>query len=260
MKRWMPYVVALLLVAVAFLTCACQQENTPAEPDFGTVYAQAQELGYNGSIEELVALFKGDSAYQVAQNNGYTGSEQEWLASLVGQSGDTPLVGENGNWWVSGLDTGVSAQGPQGEAGRGIDRIRLTAAEGNEDTYTIYYTDGTTQTFVVTNGKDGIDGVNGQAGAPGKGIVDIRLTQSEDGVDTYTITFSDNTTQTYTVANGKAGKDGKGIDDIALTSSQEGVDIYTITYTDGSTQTYTVTNGKDGETGKNGKDGKANGG
>ena len=42
----------------------------------------------------------------------------------------------------------------------GISSIEKTGTEGLVDTYTIYYTDGTTSTFTVTNGEDGV-GSNG---------------------------------------------------------------------------------------------------
>lgn len=49
---------------------------------------------------------EGKSAYEVAQDNGFTGTEQEWLLSL---KGSTPNIGENGNWFIEGEDTGVLA-------------------------------------------------------------------------------------------------------------------------------------------------------
>lgn len=48
----------------------------------------------------------GKSAYEIAQDNGFIGTEQEWLKSLQGQ---TPYIGENGNWFIGSLDTGTSA-------------------------------------------------------------------------------------------------------------------------------------------------------
>ncbi len=54
------------------------------------VYAQAQELGFEGSLEDLIALFKGE-------------------AGQDGQDGVTPHIGENGNWFFGELDTGVRA-------------------------------------------------------------------------------------------------------------------------------------------------------
>ena len=35
-----------------------------------------------------------------------------------GTNGNTPYIGANGNWWVGTTDTGVKAQGPQGEQGQ----------------------------------------------------------------------------------------------------------------------------------------------
>ena len=39
------------------------------------------------------------------------------FANRIGLDGDTPAIGENGNWWIGGKDTGVKAQGPQGIQG-----------------------------------------------------------------------------------------------------------------------------------------------
>lgn len=33
------------------------------------------------------------------------------MIPVPGVKGDTPYIGENGNWWISGVDTGVSAEG-----------------------------------------------------------------------------------------------------------------------------------------------------
>lgn len=53
----------------------------------------------------------GKSAYQVAVENGFKGSEKQWLESLRGEQGYTPYIGENGNWFINGEDTNVSASG-----------------------------------------------------------------------------------------------------------------------------------------------------
>lgn len=41
----------------------------------------------------------------------------EQKAELTGPSGASPYIGENGNWFVGELDTGVQAQGAQGPKG-----------------------------------------------------------------------------------------------------------------------------------------------
>lgn len=48
-----------------------------------------------------------------------------------------------------------SGSGGSGTSGRGIQKIEKTNTEGLVDTYTITYTDESTSTFTVTNGKDG---------------------------------------------------------------------------------------------------------
>lgn len=48
----------------------------------------------------------GKSAYEIAQSNGFSGSESDWLESLKGK---TPSIGDNGNWIIDGVDTGVVA-------------------------------------------------------------------------------------------------------------------------------------------------------
>jgi hypothetical protein len=48
----------------------------------------------------------GKSAYEIAVENGFLGNEEEWLNSL---HGITPHIGENNNWFIGELDTGVLA-------------------------------------------------------------------------------------------------------------------------------------------------------
>ncbi len=56
----------------------------------------------------------GESAYEIALRNGFSGNEAEWLETLQGK---TPLIGENGNWCIGGVDTGCPSRGRQGEKG-----------------------------------------------------------------------------------------------------------------------------------------------
>lgn len=53
----------------------------------------------------------GKSAYQIAVEKGFSGSEEEWISSLAGTPGETPRIGENGNWFIGAVDTGVKAGG-----------------------------------------------------------------------------------------------------------------------------------------------------
>ena len=67
-------------------------------------------------------------------------------------------------WKCTGVNTWASQgilkgdPGADGADGNGIASITKTATSGLVDTYTFTYTDGTTSTFTVTNGKDGANG------------------------------------------------------------------------------------------------------
>ena len=58
----------------------------------------------------------GKSAYDIWLEQGNEGSEQDFLESLKGTPGKAPeiTVGENGNWFVDGVDTHHKAQGESG--------------------------------------------------------------------------------------------------------------------------------------------------
>lgn len=64
-------------------------------------------------------------------------------------------------WKCTGVDTWQLLGSFKGDDGRGIDEITGPTTVGLVDTYTIVYTDGTTDTFEVHNGADGTDGTNG---------------------------------------------------------------------------------------------------
>lgn len=68
--------------------------------------------------------------------------------SLLGDNASEVEIGENGNWFIDGKDTGVKAEG------NGIVSVEKTGTEGAIDTYTITFTDGTTETFTITNGGE----------------------------------------------------------------------------------------------------------
>lgn len=128
-----------------------------------------------------------------------------------GEDGITPHIGENGNWFLGTVDTGVPAKGKDGEPGKsgvGIVNIKKTGTLGLVDTYTITLTDGSTTTFTVTNGQDGVN-IEGGGGEDGVGIKFIAKTGSAGLVDTYTITLTNDQTYTFTVTNGRDGIDGR---------------------------------------------------
>lgn len=131
MRRKGKLLLALIaLMVAALLLPACGEPETP-EPQTAVeiMYAQAQDLGFEGTLDEFLAIVagkdgedgadgaNGKSAYELAQAAGYEGTEAQWLASLKGLDGKTPTIGENGNWFIGTTDTGVKAAGSKGETG-----------------------------------------------------------------------------------------------------------------------------------------------
>ena len=118
--------------------------------DGKSAYELAVENGYEGTLDDWLeslvgatgatgeAGADGKSAYELAVENGFEGSLEEWLTSLVGSAG------------ADGAD------GSDGADGVGIEKIEKTGSDGNVDTYTIYFTDGETTTFTVTNAVNSV--------------------------------------------------------------------------------------------------------
>lgn len=76
----------------------------------------------------------------------------------------------------------------KGASGNDIVSIEKTSTQGAVDTYTITLSDGSTETFNVTNGTS---------------IASIEKTSTSGLIDTYTITLTDGSTSTFEVANGE---------------------------------------------------------
>lgn len=152
-------------------------------------------LGFKNSASDLPATANPGEAYFVGTASPYD-----------------VYVWSGTEWKNIGAINGI-----KGDDGRGIVSIIRTSGNGtpgSTDTYTITYSDTTTSTFSVYNGKDGAAGAKGDTGATGakgedgRGIVSITRTSGNGAagtVDTYTITYSDATTSTFPVRNGADG-------------------------------------------------------
>ncbi len=179
------------------------------------------------------------------------------------QSTNEPYIGENGNWWVNGSDTGHSATGEPGKDGSdgkpGEDGKTPTIEIGDNGNWWIDGVD----TGVSATGEPGKDGSQGKPGEPGK-TPTIEIGDNGnwwiDGVDTgvsatgnpgengKTPTIEINEDGIW-VINGNStgvsatGKDGNGIVSIKKVSSDGDVDTYVVTFSDGGTFSFEVTNG-----------------
>lgn len=88
----------------------------------------------------------------VIENKGTLIIEEPNLPSLEIQNTKDiiPFIDEQDNLILE--MSGQGPQGPKGPTGNGIDRIEKTSTSGIIDTYTIYFTNGNTFNYEITNG------------------------------------------------------------------------------------------------------------
>lgn len=84
-----------------------------------------------------------------------------------GEQGPQGEAVEPGPQGPAGSDGQTGPQCPAGQNGVSVVLITKTNSDGLNDIYTITYGDGTTSTFVVTNGANGQQGIQGNPGADG---------------------------------------------------------------------------------------------
>ena len=133
----------------------------------GTTYTTPSIRGAQGDAFEY-------SDFTPAQLEALTGPQGETgngIASASVTNYQLVLLFTDGTTYKSGSLRGAKgstgAKGATGATGNGISRIEKTSTEGLVDTYTITFTNGTTTTFNVTNGREaytagtGIDITNG---------------------------------------------------------------------------------------------------
>lgn len=81
-----------------------------------------------------------------------------YLSGADGQDGKTPNIGDNGNWYIDGEDTGIPAKGQDGNDGNdGKDGSKITIGDNGN-----WYIDGE-DTGVKAFGQDGQNGQDGQS-------------------------------------------------------------------------------------------------
>ncbi len=151
-----------------------------------------------------------------------------FLTGPKGDKGNTPYIGENGNWFIGGTDTNIPAKGPDGKDGAdgkdGKDgRSAFEVWKQAVQDGTIEYEGDTTLAdfFIYYSGKNGIDGKDGADGADG--------IDGKDGED------------------GKSGKDGRNGNTPHIGENGH--------WFIGDTDTGISATGADGASGKDGSDG-----
>lgn len=88
----------------------------------------------------------------------------EQKAELTGPSGTSPYIGENGNWFVGELDTGVQARGAQGPKGEQGPKGDTGATGAKGDTGACVYNLLDNSDFVHPVAQAGVNGAHGATG------------------------------------------------------------------------------------------------
>ena len=186
--------------------------GVPAQGAQGPVGPSGTSYSLGTGAPTSTTANQGDTYIDMSTGDLYKMTESGWEKQSENSGFAIPHIGTDGYWYVGENNTGVLAQGPAGQNGNTV-LTGNTAPDNNNGVNGDTYIDLTGYNiYVKDNGewvfKGCLQGSNGQAG---RGIVSIERT-SGDGtpgtVDTYTITYSDNTTDTFVVANGSNGAQG----------------------------------------------------
>lgn len=122
----------------------------------------------------------------------------------------TVTIGDNGNWYIDGKDTGKSSIGQKGEKGEPGSALTVVNTDYDADGNTlITFSDGFVATVLRgTNGKDGLDGKDGIDGKDGKDAVSLTVVKSEFDSEGNTIVHLSDGNK-IVIKKGEKGEDGK---------------------------------------------------
>lgn len=234
----------LILCCLVFIAASCTSEavvQTDTDFAINEIYLAAQELGFDGTLEEFLNFVKGSDGIGI--KNVYMNDEGILTVVLTDET-----VYTLGN--VKGTD------GKDGDDG-----LSITSADIDENGFLILtFSDGTSINcgdVCGEDGEDGLDGtdgeqgVQGEKGEDGRGIEKLYVT--ETGLLVAVFTDSDDEVIIGKVSGetGEQGKPGNGID--SVTVSENGNLI--IVLDDGTRLDCGNIKGKDGKDGEQGEQG-----
>jgi len=128
----------IFAASVLSLAILCSCGDTGSELSVESIYAKAVSQGYEGSLEEFIAAFRGEPGDGIAEvkideNNKLTvvldsgkvvdcgtvsvTNGKDGKDGADGKDGTRVTIGENGNWFFDGVDSGIFAKGEKGQDG-----------------------------------------------------------------------------------------------------------------------------------------------
>ncbi len=147
MKRRILTFVLVLVFGILAITACDKNDWLPVDEDswgqeytVAAAYTKAVELGYEDSLEEFIETISGKDGIDGKDGVGIldiTVTNGRLLITLTnekvidcgvivgadgedGKDGETPYIGENGNWWIGDTDTSVKAEGKDGKDGEDL--------------------------------------------------------------------------------------------------------------------------------------------
>ena len=156
MKRKLLAILLSLFVCLCFVLASCVDDGdgnstgttapvTSTTQGGGVDSTSGTANSTNNEVNDNPRLAVYESYVAFMNSNDDTPlSYEEWLETIKGADGETPHIGENGNWHIGSLDMGVPATGVQGEkgdkgdSGVGVEKIEIVDGE-----LIICYTNGT---------------------------------------------------------------------------------------------------------------------
>ena len=115
-------------------------------------------VNFNNKLNTIQTSFSDDFVYPyIGENGNWFLNGEDTGISAIGEDGAVPVIGENGNWYVNGNDTGISAGAGDNAAGVSLPYV------GQNGNWWINGKD----TGVSAQGTQGAAGADGKDGAQG---------------------------------------------------------------------------------------------
>lgn len=151
-----------------------------------------------------------------------------------GTTADVKITnGKDGKDGINGVDGKDGADG----LGVTVTKVEKTKSIGNVDVYTMFFSDGSSFSFNLSNGQKGEPGAPGASGKDGITITSIDKTASTPKGDVYTIFYSNGTSTNFIIS---PPADATLTDLACISEDQDGSLTFKFTYSDGTTSKFTL--------------------